>query len=72
MNTKEFSKHLLEESEEDYGICPPPLEAQKGLNILIEHFLGKDWYVALSVSTEQVNSEAVYSILLNYPKKKFK
>ncbi len=46
-----------------YGMCPQPIRSQEALDILIEHFLGTDWYVWLSVSQEQVNAEAVFAIL---------
>lgn len=61
---------MLEKSDFDYGIFPPPTEAQEGLNILIKHFLGEDWYTANPISQEQVNTEAIYQILENHPKKK--
>jgi hypothetical protein len=51
--------------KKDYGLCPPPIEAQKALDILTKHFLGEDWYVSLSMGREQVNAEAVYDILSN-------
>lgn len=70
MNCEQFKKELLNSAEKDYGICPPPLEAQKGLDILINHFLGEDWYVTLPLCQEQVNSEAVYEILKRTGKRK--
>ena len=57
-------------SKEDYGLCPPPLNAQEGLNVLIEHFLGKGWYVTMPLNQEQVNTQAVYEILEKYSKKR--
>lgn len=53
----------------DIGQFPPLIDAQRGLNILIEHFLGDDWYCTLSMHTDQVNTEAIYEILQKYPKK---
>jgi len=70
MNAENFRKQLLDSDKTDYGLCPPPLDAQKGLDILIEHFLGKDWYVAMPLCSEQVNAEAVYSILLKHGEKR--
>jgi hypothetical protein len=69
MNENEFINDLLEKSEKDYGMCPPPINAQDGLNILINHFLGEDWYVTMPISQEQVNTEAIYTILKNNPRK---
>ena len=63
---KKFREELLAKSDKDYGICPPPIEAQEGLNVLIKHFLGEDWYVMMSISQEQVNAEAIYQILKEY------
>jgi len=70
MDSEEFRKIMLEISDKDYGMCPPPIDAQEGLNFLIKHFLGQDWYVTIPISQKQVNSEAIYQILEKYPKKK--
>lgn len=70
MTAKEFQDFVYENADKDYGICPPPIDAQVGLNILIDHFLGEDWYVVLPVGVKQVNSEAIYEILRKYPKRK--
>lgn len=72
MTPDEFLDQLYEDEKEKeyYGIFPPPTDAQHGLNILIEHFLGKDWYASGSMHTAQVNSEAIHEILKRYPKKK--
>ncbi len=63
MKAEEFKGRLIEKSNKDYGLCCPPIEAQEAVDILIEHFLGKDWYVAMPMCVEQVNSEAIYEIL---------
>lgn len=73
MITKEFENFLEKEimTEKDKkNIFSPPLEPQIALNILIEHFLGKDWYTPNPIGVKQVNTEAVYEILSRYPKKK--
>ena len=67
MKAEEFSKQLFENSDKDYGIFPPPTDAQEGLDILITHFLGENWYTTLSICNAQVNSEAIYEILRIYP-----
>ena len=70
MTPEEFMKQAYENDEHGadyYGIMPPPTNAQHGLNILIEHFLGKDWYTTCSIHSEQVNTEAIYEILKKYP-----
>ncbi len=65
---EKFRKMVLENSDKYYGLCPPPMKAQDGLDILIKHFLGEDWYFVLPVSQEQINTEAVYEILQKYPR----
>lgn len=73
MTTKEFEDFLEKEimTEEDKkNIFSPPLEPQIALNILIEHFLGKDWYTPNPIGAKQVNTEAVYEILGRYSKKR--
>ena len=40
------------------------------LNILIEHFLGKDWYVIDPLSPDQIYTVAIYDILEKYKGKK--
>jgi hypothetical protein len=69
MDSNKFSKILLEKNDKDYGLCPPPINAQEGLNILIEHFLGEDWFVTMPMCQEQVNTAAIYTILNKYQKK---
>ena len=67
MKPKEFAKMVYDMADEDYGICPPPIEAQIGLNVLINHFLGDNWYASLPLGVEQVNTEAVLAILERFP-----
>ena len=38
MTPKEFSEFVYKDLDEDYGICPPPIDPQVGLDIVIEHF----------------------------------
>lgn len=54
----------------DYGICPPPMKAQKALDILIKNILGEDWYVTIPMCQEQVNTVAVQEILYKFNSKK--
>ena len=67
MKPKEFARMAYGMADKDCGICPPPIEAQTGLNVLISHFLGDDWYVSLPLGTKQVNTEAVLEILERFP-----
>lgn len=52
----------------DYGLCPQPYPANKCMDILIEHLLGKDWYTTMPMGPEQVNTEATYEIIRRYNK----
>jgi len=63
MRPNEFLRLQDSKSDKDYGLCTPPTDAQEGLDILIEHFLGDDWYVTMPMSQTQVNTEAIYEIL---------
>jgi hypothetical protein len=49
-----------------------PTNAQEGLNILMKHFLGNDWYVVDPIRNDQVNSVVIYEILKKYPSGKFR
>lgn len=53
----------------DDNIFPNPTNAQEGLNILIKHFLGKDWRIDESLPNDQVNTIAIYEILYKYKNK---
>ena len=69
MKPEQFIDNLKKEDYFDCGLCPPPVKADKGLDVLIEHFLGDDWYVTMPISTEQVYTEAIYAILERHQKK---
>ena len=58
--------YWLKHDAEDCGIMPPPLEAQKAVNILKDYLLGENWYIADPVSTEQCNAQIVHEILMKY------
>lgn len=72
VNADNFRQMVLDNSEIDYGMCPPPTKAQDGLSILMAHFLGEDWYTVFPLNQEQANTEAIYEILRCYPTKKDK
>lgn len=63
MTKEEFEEIVIKESDFDYCLCPPPITAERGLDILIDHFLGKDWFVTMPMSKEQVYTEAIYEII---------
>lgn len=63
MKVEQFLKKQHEKDSKDYGLCPVPTDAQEALNLLAKHFLGDDWYVAMPMGAEQVNTEIVCEIL---------
>ena len=66
---KEIAERILKLAEPgDYGIFPPPMDAQVALNELCRFFLGDDWYCVLQIHTGQVNTEIVYEIESKYNK----
>lgn len=69
MLPEEFLDIVYDKAKEDgkdYGIICPPISSQKGIDILVDHFLGEDFYVVNPVGAEQFNTEAIYRILEKY------
>lgn len=50
----------------DYGVCPPPMDANIAINELQNFFLGEDWHVSMSLGREQIITEIVYQIETKY------
>lgn len=70
MTTKEFNDILVQKKialHDEENIYPPPTSDFDGLQILISHFLGDEWYVVDPLSNGQVNSIAIMEILAKYP-----
>ena len=70
MTTKEFNELLIQKKidmHDEDNIFPAPTSDAEGLNILIKHFLGDNWYIVDPLSHKQVNSVAIYEILEKYP-----
>lgn len=64
MSEDEFLKIVNDYNKgKSYGLLPQPIPANIGLSALIEHFLGKDWYVTSPISEEQAYTEAICDIL---------
>lgn len=63
MTQKEF-KEILKNESRDKG-------AQFFLNVLVEHFLGKDWY-SQCWNIEDINADAVSDIIRIYPRPSIK
>lgn len=53
----------------DYGLFPPPMNAQVAVNELCRYLLGDDWYTIIT-NNEQANIEIVYEIERKYRRKK--
>lgn len=66
MDATEFIKS---KQSTDGNLYPQNTSPQEGLDILIEHFLGKDWIVIDPLSQGQVNTIAIYEILEKTQKK---
>ena len=65
---KEIKERILKLAESgDYGIFPPPMDAQVALNELCRFFLDDDW-CTITMSNKQVNTEIVYEIESKYKK----
>jgi hypothetical protein len=69
MELEDFIHELQKENGFNYGLCPPPIKAEQGLDILIKHFLGDNWYTTMPLNKEQANAEAVYTIIEKHQKK---
>ena len=52
------------------NIYPESTSDKNAIRLLIDYFLGKDWYVVDPISHDQINTIAVNEIIKKYPKKK--
>lgn len=68
MTAQEFFEMQCRKANWQDEIMAPPTEAQEGLDILIKHFLGEDWY-CISTNNSQGSTEAIYEILQKYQQK---
>ena len=72
MTGEEFYRKRMDEmnwSRDD--LCDPPTNPRMAIHILIDHFLGEDWCVAMPEGDDQVITVAVAEILNKYPKNRF-
>ena len=69
MKSKNFINELKKETDFNYGLCPPPIKAEQGLDILIKHFLGDNWYTTMPLNKDQAYTEAIYTIIEKHQKK---
>lgn len=75
VNDRETDKEIHDRvmslcKEGDYGLMPPPMDAQVAINELAKHLLGENWYIVNPVSGEQANTEIVYAIERKYKRVK--
>lgn len=61
---KEENKKPINERE----ILPPSTDPQLVVNCLQDLFLGENWYVAVPISTKQINTVILHDILYKYCK----
>lgn len=67
-----FYRNRMEaENWPDFDLCDPPTDPRTAIHTLIDHFLGKDWYVVMPESDDQAITVAVAEIMNMYsnPKK---
>lgn len=50
----------------DYGLYPPPMDAQAALTELQKHLLGEDWYIVDPMCNRQANAIIVAEIERRY------
>lgn len=64
MTGKDFYQEALKREKWDAeDICDPPTDPRYAVHVLIEHFLGKDYYVVMPENDDQVITAAVADIL---------
>lgn len=72
MTGEEFYRKRMEETNWPMDdLCDPPTDQRMAIHILIDHFLGEDWYVVMPEHDDQVITVAVAEILNKYPKNRF-
>lgn len=63
-----YRKRMNETNWPKKDLCDPPTDPRMAIHVLIDHFLGEDWCVAMSEGDDQVITVAVAEILNKYPK----
>lgn len=72
MTGEEFYRKRMDETKwPKNDLCDPPTDPRIAMHILIDHFLGEDWCVAMPEGDDQVITVAVAEILNKYPKNRF-
>lgn len=62
-----YRKRMNETNWPKNDLCDPPTDPRTAIHILIDHFLGKDWSVAMPEHDDQIITVAVAKILNKYP-----
>lgn len=71
MRAEDFYEEACHREDWPEGdLCNPPTNPRIAIHVLIDHFLGEDWYVATPQNDDQCITVAVYEILKKYPNKK--
>lgn len=69
MTGNEYYKNVaIETNWPSDDLCDPPSDPRKAIHVLIEHFLGPEWYVVMPENDDQVITNAVSEILDKYEK----
>lgn len=72
MTGEEFYRKRMEETNwPKDNLCDPPTDPRMAIHILMDHFLGEDWCVAMPENDDQVITVAVSEILNKYPRNRF-
>lgn len=68
-NNKQIADRIIKLTNgKDYGIFPPPMDAQTAVDELCRYLLGDDWYSVNPLGSKQINTEIVYEIECRYKK----
>lgn len=68
MLAEKYWEKILKDIDENGGYFLPSTDAQDAFNILVDHFLGEDFYIVDPVNNGQANTVLVYEILLRNQK----
>lgn len=53
-------------NQKDYGMYPPPMDAQVAIDELARYLLGNDWHIVMPIGAKQANTQIVYEIERKY------
>lgn len=64
--TDYLKRELEDELRQDENFYPRPTSDKHFRRLIIDHFLGEDWYVIDPLSSEQINTVALAEIMGKY------